>query len=121
MALLNFTVLLIYTACNNLYLYELFYGSWEYRLTKGFFYLYTSVFLTYLVVAEILGYTTNREFQTNIICKLTLLIAFIIFALTQLDILMPRPRMYFCLLNGSIFALSIIILISGLRHGYFKD
>jgi len=121
MAILNLLALLLYTGFNNLYIYELFYGSWEYRLTKGFFYFFTSIFVLFLIVGEGTGYRSNREFQTNLICKITLLACFIIFAFTQLDIFMPKPRMYFLSLNGSVFAISIIILISGLRHDYFKD
>lgn len=120
MEVLNIIVLLGYTALNNFYLYELFWGGWDNAAVKGFFYLFTTVFILFFTVNDIIGYGTNIVFQLNIICKFTLLLNFIIFAFAQLNI-MPKPIDYLFLLNGSVFAISIIILTSGLRHGTFKD
>lgn len=120
MGALNFIVLTMYGAATNLYLYELFWGIWEKRFAKGFFYLSTSMFLLYLVVGEVKKYTSNLDYQSNIICKLTIAANLMIFAFTQFD-LIPKPIMYLFLLNGSIFAVSIIILLSGIKHDIFKD
>ncbi len=120
MTALTIIVLIIYTALNNFYLYQLVWGGWNNASVKGFFYLFTSVFILFLIVAEMVEYKSNSEYQVNIIGKLSLLANFIIFALTQLNI-MPKPIEYFYLLNGSILAISIIIIISGLRHGTFKN
>lgn len=120
MGVLNFIVLTLYTAFNNFYLYELFWGSWPNARTKGFFYLITSLYLLYLIIGEMATYNSNLEYQTSMICKWVLFANFIIFAFTQLN-LMPKPIMYLYLLNGSVFAISCIIIISGIRYGTFKN
>lgn len=120
MAILNFISLSLYAAATNFYMYELFWGIWEKRYAKGFFYLATSFFLIYLIIGEIKSYSTNLEYQSNVICKLAISANLLIFAFTQLD-LIPKPIMYIFLLNGSIFAVNIIILLSGIKHELFKD
>lgn len=119
MTAVNILVLVLYTGLNNFYLYELFWGRWSNWHVKCFFYIFTSAFLLYIIVCELFRYDNQSEYETNIICKFTLLCNFIIFALTQLNFL-PKPIDYLYLLNGSVFAVSVIIIISGLRHGAFK-
>lgn len=120
MTVLNFIALVLYTAFNNFYLYELFWGEWPIATTKGYFYLATALFILYLIIGEMTRYVSCQEYQSSIICKCVLFANFIIFAFTQLN-LMPKPIMYLYLLNGSVFAISFIIIISGIRHGYFKN
>lgn len=120
MAVLNLIALFIYASINNIYLYEHFYGNMEYRFIKGFFYLFTSLFLIVLMITELAGYRTKLDAQSNIIGKLAIIANYTIFSLTQLNF-MPKPRMYFCLLNGSILAVTIIILTCFKRHGLLED
>lgn len=117
---INILVLIIYTAFNNWYLYELFWGSINNATVKGLFYFATSLYLLYLIIGEMTGYNCVHEYQSNMICKWVLFSNFIIFAFTQLN-LMPKPIMYLYLLNGSVFVISCIIIISGTRHGYFRN
>jgi hypothetical protein len=118
MAVLNLCVLTLYTAVSNLYLYELFYGNWEMRIIKGLFYLTTSIVLLYTIIAEMKEYKNYHEYRTNIICKLSILANFVTFALTQLNSL-PKPEMYLFLLNGSILAITVVILTTFGKHGHF--
>lgn len=120
MAVINFLILVAYTAFNNFYLYELFWGGINNATIKGMFYFVTSLFLLCQIVSEMMGYDSVRDYQISIICKCVLFANFIIFAFTQLN-LMPKPIMYLYLLNGSVFVISCIIIISGIRHGYFRN
>jgi hypothetical protein len=118
MVIINFCILILYTAVNNLYLYELFYGNWEIRIVKGLFYITTSAVLLYTIIAEMREYKNYHEYRTNIICKLSILANFVTFALTQLNSL-PKPEMYLFLLNGSILAITVVILTTFGKHGHF--
>lgn len=120
MGAVNFIALTIYAAATNFYLYELFWGDLEMRINKGFYYLTSALFIIYLTAAEVKKYNCNIEYQSNIICKLAIAANLMIFAFTQLDLL-PKPITYLFLLNGCIFAISVIILLSGIKYGTFKD
>lgn len=104
----------------NFYLYELFWGIIEPRYNKGFYYLATALFLFYLIVNDLIKGYSKLEYQSSLIGKLAIVVNLIVFSFTQLNLL-PKPIMYIFLLNGSIFAISIIILFSGIKYGTFKN
>lgn len=119
MGRLNFLIIFFYTAFNNFYLYELFYGGMNNATIKGMFYGVTFLVGIWTVVDEILGYKGTRNYQTNIVIKLTIWANFLLFALTQLNIIL-NPVLCLFLLNGTVFAISISIFRNLNKYGYFK-
>lgn len=104
----------------NFYFYELFYGSWDKTQAKALYYLTTFLVLLYLIIDEIVDYSSDTHKQISLICKLSVCANFLLFALILYNVL-SMPILYLFLLNGSIFVLSVIILTSGIRHEYFKE
>lgn len=117
---ISLCVLLITIGGYELYLYELFYGTWEERCTKGLYYVTTALSLLYLTYFDTFGNASCRQFEFNLICKLTLIINFIFFALILYDIL-PNHRLYLYAFNGTILVVTMTILFFGCKHGIFKD
>lgn len=105
--------------CYMLYFYELFFGKWNEIHTRAFYYGVTSVIMVYLLVDDILGYSSVTHRQLNLIAKASITANFIMFTLILKNTL-PFPIMYLLILNGSIFVISCIILFSGISYGYFK-
>lgn len=118
-SIINLTLLALYAAGFNFYLYELFLGSWDKLDTKIFYYGITIVFLTWLTVDDYFGYLTYLQKTTNLIGKISILINFLIIIFT-LNNKLNNPIAYFVVLNCSNLLLTVSILISGCRHGYFK-
>jgi len=117
----NLLILAVYTGCFNFYLYELFYGTWNIVSTKNFYYLSTVIALIWLDIDRATGLRTFLNEQTNFICSRTIILNFIIIILSLNNIVGAMPWLYFEIINGSIFMLTIMILTSGGRHEYFKD
>lgn len=119
--LINLFALALYVSGFNFYLYELFYGSWNTLQAKGFFYIITVSFLTYIFfISKYTGQTTYLSEQFDLISKLTVLINFIIIVLTLYDLL-NNHRTYFYTFNGSILVTTIMVTFSGFKHGIFKE
>lgn len=118
-AILSFTMLGINVGIYNLYLYELFYGTWRQTNTRGMYYIVTAMVLSYLTYDTIKGYSTSLHLQGNITIFLALIINFLLFALTLYDIL-PNHRLYLYTFNGTLLAATIVILILGRYYEMFK-
>lgn len=106
--------------CFNTYLYELFWGTWEIRYAKALYYGATALILIYTYVDELIGGRSDIHFQINLITKAAVIVNFILFFLIQFDLL-REPIIYLFTLNGSVFAISIMVLLSALKHGAFKN
>lgn len=119
-AIVNLIVLIINMGSYNFYVYELLFGTWEKREAKALYYLTTFFVLLYLIIDEIIGYSSDTHKQISLICKLSVCANFLLFALILYDML-SMPILYLFLLNGSIFVLSVIILWSAIQHEFFKD
>lgn len=119
-AILSLCMLLSSVGIYELYLYELFYGTWELRCVKGLYYASTACVLTLLTYFDIFGYKSCTQFNICTICKFTLIINFLFFAFTLYDIL-PNHRLYLYVFNGTILVATLAILIFGVRHEIFKD
>lgn len=119
-AIFGFTVLIISVGVYNLYLYELLWGTWEKREAKALFYLITAFVLLYLLIEDLTKKGSITNFQITVICKCSLIINFLLFSLILYGSI-ANPVVYLYILNGSIFVISIMVLISGLRHGIFKN
>lgn len=119
MGRLNFVVLFLYTAFNNFYLYELFWGDMNNATIKGLFYGVTFLIGIWTAIDEILGYKGTKNFQTNIIIKLTIWANFGLFSLTQLNMIL-NPILCLFLLNTTVLAISVSIFRNLNKYGYFK-
>lgn len=104
--------------CYNLYFYELLWGEWDKREAKALYYIVTAGLMTYLLISDLYK-STALTFQINFISKITIIINFALFSLILYNIL-AHPVLYLFILNGLVFALSIMIATSGIRHGMFK-
>jgi hypothetical protein len=119
-AVINLAVLIANMGAYNFYFYELFYGSWDKIQAKALYYITTSCVLLYLVIDEMVGYSSDTHKQISLICKLSLWANFLLFALILYNVL-SNPINYLYILNGSIFVLSCIILFASLKHDFYKD
>lgn len=118
-AIANLLIIIANMGCYNLYFYELFWGSWEKITARALYYISTAIVSIYLIIDELYGFTTKEHYQLNLICRLTIIANFILFALILYNIL-PDPILYLLILNGSIFALSCMILFSGIKYGHYN-
>jgi hypothetical protein len=119
-AILSLTLFIANMGCYNLYFYELFWGSWEKIASKALYYLTTGMFLIYLFINDIVKNNSDLNHQICLIGKSAIIINFLLFYLI-LSGIATRPILYVLLLNGSVFAVSIMILFSGIKHGTFKN
>lgn len=115
-----FIALLLHTSMFDIYLYELLWGNMNISIVKGIYYFITAIFLLYITINDIAGYTSEAHLEISHVSKFSIIINFMFFALTLFNIL-QKPILYLFLFNGGIFAVSMIILLSGVKHGIFKN
>lgn len=108
----DISMLLFHSMCFNFYLFQLFYGSWNELIVRGYLYAFMCVVTLYL------AFSPNSQF--NLINKLTFAFNFALFFLTLLGIF-KEGVFYMLVYNGSIIVTTVMILTSGLRHGIFKQ
>lgn len=118
-AYISFFALIGYTLLFNVYLCELFYGSWNVVHTKAFFYLITIFTKLYLIINRKLKRRTELSAHLDDIIEYTVIINFMIIMLSLYDLIFI-PLLYFFIYNGSVLVTTIIVLIIGTRHGAFK-
>lgn len=118
-AILSLFMLIVNMGCYNFYFYELFWGSWDKVIAKALYYATTFVFYEYFITNDIVKRNTHLNFQICYIGKNGIAVNFLLFALILFGIA-SHPILYVLLLNGSVFAISVMILFSGIRHGFFK-
>lgn len=113
-------VLLIYVILFNLYLYELTLGTLSYRRTKLLYYYITLGMLLFFLIDNKIGIRSFLHEQFNILCIISVIFNYIIAILCYHKILY-NPMTVFVSFNGGILIATIMVLISGGRHGIFKD
>lgn len=118
--LIDLIALIVYTGVFNLCFYEQFYGAWFETHPRRLYYISSAVFSLFLLIDELFKYNDNTHYQLNLIGRCTVILNFTIFAL-MLYGLFTNEIFYLFLLDGSLFAVSAMILFSGLRHGFFKN
>lgn len=117
-AILSLIILIVNMGCYNFYFYELFWGSWPKIYSRRLYYVTTAFFLLFVLADELFKYKDDTHYQINLVCKATVIVNFILFALILYGVF-NNPILYLYLLNGSIFAISVIILCSGIKYGSF--
>ena len=113
-------LLIVYCAISNIVFWESINGQWQPVRCKAIFYITTAIFQIYLTISDKIGYSNDRHFQLSIISKFTIAFNLLFLSLILYNIL-PKGIYSFFYLDGFIFAISIMILISGIRHGTFKN
>lgn len=113
-------VILIYISCFNLYLYELPRHNWAIEHCKIFYNAITVVMITFCLVDSRIGFESQWHSEFNLICSIVVIINFIIIILTHLT-LISDPILYCWIFNGSVFVVSLMVLISGGRHHEFNE
>lgn len=108
-------VLLIYLAALSVARYQQFYGSWSEFYYKTLYYSMTGIFILYFTVDEIRGYRVEANRSLSILCKLTLMVNFTLFALGRLQL--PGSRFDIFIVDAVIFFLLAEIC---LRYSLFK-
>lgn len=111
--------LVCYSFCMNTYFFQLFWGSWSKIHAKCLYYTCTSVIVLFFILDDLRGYSCTLHFKMNIITKLLVLTNFILFTIILNDLL-PFALLSLLACNGSIVAITIMVLSSGIRHGAFK-
>jgi hypothetical protein len=117
-SVIGLVILAVVTLLYNVYLYQLFLGWWETTTAKELYYTVTTIFLAYLTIEDITGFSSARHRQVNLISKFILILTFLLFSLTLYGYL-PEDKLSLFLFNGCIFTVSVIILTIGPRK--FKD
>lgn len=118
-AYISFFILIWYTLLFNVYLYELFYGTWNIVYTKAFFYLITILTKGYLIINRKVKRRTELSEHLDDIIEYTVCINFTIIMLSLYNLIFV-PLLYFFIYNGSVLVTTLIVLIIGTRHGAFK-
>lgn len=104
----------------NIYLIQLFYGAWNILYTKAFYYSFTVLLLIYLYFDDLRERGEFFQIEFKKICKLSMIINFILIATTLTSIL-RNPAMYLFIFNTAVLITTDMILISALKHDLFKD
>lgn len=110
--------LIVYLIAYNVYVYLMY--TEPIKLSTGKLMNYYPILFLSSVVFYVK--TNKYEYYTkNVlsICKFVLISTFAIIILTN-HLLIKNPYTQLHLLDGSTFLFTLFVLISGLRHGYFK-
>lgn len=119
-AIINYIILII---CYLLYifcLWELFWGKWNIAVTKGIFYLFIALGMAYFEIDSMRGYTTISQYQINKIFQFSMIILFLIFALSMIGGVFKDSIFFIILYVGLNVFINIAILLNGFLHGTFK-
>lgn len=107
-------------ACLNVWYYNWFYGTHD-PICKGYFYGLLIMFNLFILYQNRLNkHKSWLSDQLLVICELSNIINFMILCISYFHIF-GNIRNYFFTFNGSIFMLTLMILISGGRHDFFKE
>jgi len=112
--------LILYLALFNLYIFEIKrLDIQSYKL----FYNYLTAGMTVFYVADWKAGFVNRYHEhINFICILCVLVNYLIIILTHHTVLhQNKPIELFYAFNGSVFAVTVLIVINFIKHGYYKS
>lgn len=113
--------LCIYVLFFNWYIYALTDGNYTIRCAKLIYSCSTLFIALFYKINQMIKGMSQINEQLNEVCFWALICNFIFILLTHACILTKEePQKMFYAFNGSVFALTIIILISMRRHGFLK-
>lgn len=120
-AVLTLFIVLLYCTLFSYYLIEMNDITIPMKGIKLLYNFITLGMVMYFFIDFKLGFTSYLHQQFNTVCICCVMINFIFIILTHAEILTNPIKMLWCF-NGSVFATTAIVLISGLKHGTFtKD
>lgn len=109
--------LFTYDIAFNFYIYELLHISPNHAAI-----LYNIITLSMLVFSVTdwkLGFVNDFHKQFNFICFLSLMVNYVLILLTRSKIIIS-PIPMFLIFNSGVFAVTAMIMISGIRHKIFE-
>lgn len=114
---ITLTVLCLYVILFNIYIYEL--TRIDIKTSKLFYNYLTGCTLLFVLADWKSGFVSRWHEQINFICILCLIVNYILIILTHHTILL-KPLPMFYAFNGGVLAVTVAILINGVKHGIFK-
>jgi hypothetical protein len=112
--------LILFCASMNTYIYRIDHNCLPIKEMRLWYNYTLGGFILFYIIDELFGYKNYIHENLNLICKFTSVINIILVIINHQDI-MTNPLEKFLLFNGAILAVTIMILISGGRHGYFQN
>lgn len=113
----NLILLVILLVGYGFYIFAYQILHWYSPDAKWIYYIVTGTVLLCLVAEEIVGYRDLYQKQFNIICKLTIAVNFVLFALISQDYLKNDILCLF-ILYGSVFAISMGVIYNLKTYDY---
>ena len=106
----------------SMYLYTKYLGHIPIRYSKLWYNYTTMIALVFIFLDDYFGINHWIQKQVLIVLKTLLIVNFILIILEQhLIINDTQTDIRFYALNGSVLVVTVMILLSSLRHGYFKQ
>ena len=116
----SFIIFIVNYLVYNLYLYEMFWGTWNIVYTKGLFYLATAIVMLYFIIDEMRNYYFLMQYHIKIAYFLSLILTFILFYLILAYKLKEYPVTTLLVYNSIIIFILISILCNGIKYKLFK-
>jgi len=110
--------IVLYALLFNFYIYEL--TRVQYRTAVLIYNYLTLSAVVFFLLDWKSGFVSKWHEQLNLICILCIIVNYLIIILTH-HVILEKPIQMFYAFNGGIFAVSILILINGIKHGYFRE
>jgi hypothetical protein len=115
---LSLSALCAYLLLFNLYIYELKYGTLQIEYTKCLYSVLTAGIVAFIYYDRCDTHGWHK--QINQISFWCLMSNFLLIILTHLQILTTPVKM-FLTFNGAVFAITIMILILGVKYDYINQ
>lgn len=112
--------LIFYSASFNAYIYCLDSGQFSIKEMKLWYNYMTFIMLLFVFLDEFKTRLRGHHKSLNTVCKLSLLINYILIILTHHGMLI-NPTYNFLIYNGSVLAVTVMVFISGTQYEYFKN
>jgi hypothetical protein len=112
--------LITYLVLFNLYIFNLTRTD---ITTSKLFYNYLTAGMTVFYVADWkCGFVNKYHEHFNFICILCVIVNYIIIILTHHTVIHnDKPQQLFWAFNGGVFAVTVLIVINFLKHGYHRN
>lgn len=110
-------VLFLYDIAFNFYIYELL--RVPHRNAALLYNYITLGMLVFCVTDWKLGFVNAFHSQFNFVCFLSLIVNYVLIILTHHQFL-TSPVYMFLAFNSGVFAVTMMVFVSGIRHKFFK-
>jgi hypothetical protein len=115
--LITTLALCLYVFLFNIYIYDL--TRIDIKSSKLFYnYLTAGMTLFYLTDWKV-GFVNKYHEQVNFICILCVLVNYVLIILTHHTVITSPISMFYAF-NGGVFAVTVLIVINFIKHGYYR-